>query len=136
MNRELLKDELSQDEAVRLRLYKDSVGKWTIGRGHNIEDKGLSLVVVDMIYQEDVAEVEADLDRALPWWRNLSENRQRVLANMCFNMGLPVLLTFVNTLAAMERGDFLAAASGMRNSKWAGQVGARADRLAKRMEEG
>lgn len=43
---------------------------------------------------------------------------------MAFNM-LGGLLTFTNTLAAMKRGDYAAAADGMLASKWATQVGAR-----------
>ncbi len=72
----------------------------------------------------------------------MDEVRQRVIANMCFNMGIgnastgKGLLGFKNTLAAMQRGSYSMAAAGMLNSKWATQVGARATRLARAMETG
>ena len=57
------------------------------------------------------------------------------MMNMAFNMQ-GKLLTFVDTLAAMKRGDYAAAADGMLNSLWARQVGARATRLAAMMRSG
>ncbi len=62
--------------------------------------------------------------------------RQDVLANMCFNMGIGTLMTFHNTLAAMHDQRWEDAAEGMLASKWASQVGARADRLAEQMRTG
>ncbi|MGU3777520.1 hypothetical protein [Burkholderia metallica] len=67
--------------------------------------------------------------------RQLDPVRQRVVINMAFNMQ-GGLLTFTNTLAAMKRGDYAAAADGMLASKWAAQVGARATRLATMMRSG
>lgn len=67
--------------------------------------------------------------------------RAEVLLNMAFNMGVPTLMTFKNTLAMLDaaiRGDgtFAAVGRGMLNSKWAKQVKGRARELAKQMETG
>jgi lysozyme len=51
-------------------------------------------------------------------------------------MGIHGLLTFRNTLEAMRRGNYESAAAGMLASKWARQVGRRADRLAAIMRTG
>lgn len=130
-----LKAELSFDEGRKNRIYVDSVGKVSGGIGRNLTDKGFRDNEIDLMYQNDVAETEAWLDRNLPWWRSLDPVRQRVIMNMAFNMQ-GRLLTFVNTLAAMKRGDYAAAAAGMLDSKWATQVGARAKRLADMMRSG
>ncbi|MCA8480508.1 glycoside hydrolase family protein [Burkholderia multivorans] len=130
-----LKAELTLDEGRRSRIYVDTVGKVSGGIGRNLTDKGFRDSEIDLMYQNDVAETEAWLDRNLPWWRSLDPVRQRVLMNMAFNMQ-GRLLTFVNTLAAMKRGDYAAAADGMLASKWATQVGARATRLANMMRSG
>lgn len=132
----LLSDELRRDEGVRAKAYRDTVGKLTIGVGRNLDDRGLSSDEIDYLLKNDIQIVLDELDKRLPWWRKMSVVRQRVLANMAFNMGLPVLLAFRNTLAAMESGRYDDAAAGMLSSKWAKQVGARADRLAKMMKEG
>ncbi|EEE06843.1 glycoside hydrolase family protein [Burkholderia multivorans] len=130
-----LKAELTRDEGRRSRIYVDTVGKVSGGIGRNLTDKGFRDNEIDLMYQNDIAETEAWLDRNLPWWRSLDPVRQRVMMNMAFNMQ-GKLLTFVNTLAAIKRGDYAAAADGMLASKWASQVGARATRLASMMRSG
>ncbi|MCW3521254.1 glycoside hydrolase family protein [Burkholderia cenocepacia] len=130
-----LKAELTLDEGRKPRIYTDTVGKVSGGIGRNLTDKGFRDNEIDLMYQNDIAETEAWLDRNLSWWRSLDPVRQRVMMNMAFNMQ-GKLLTFVNTLAAIKRGDYAAAADGMLASKWAGQVGARATRLASMMRSG
>jgi lysozyme len=132
----LLAADLRRDEGVRRKPYKDSLGIWTVGVGHNLESGPiLSDAAVQQILVDDIDTTLHWLDVALPWWLNLDPIRQRVLANMAFNLG-PGLLEFRHTLAAMKAQDFSTAADGMRSSAWAGQVGARADRLAQIMETG
>lgn len=136
MNANELASELVDDEGVKLRPYRDSVGKLTIGVGRNLEDVGISRQEAMGLLQNDIARAEADLDRNLPWWSEMSDARQRVLCNMCFNMGITRLLGFRNMLAAMQVGHFDEAAHEMINSKWAKQVGMRATRLATMMRKG
>lgn len=144
MNEELLAAELERDEGKRLKLYKDSMGIWSIGIGRNVQDKGISEAEMMMMLKNDIAEHIDLLDRHLPWWRQMDEVRQRVIANMAFNLGVGPsdeqpkgkLLTFKNTLAAMARGDYEAAANGMSSSVWAQQVGIRATRLVEMMRSG
>ena len=135
-NRELLIYELSRDEAVRTKPYKDSVGKLTIGVGRNLDDKGLSKAEINILLNNDINDCESDLDRELPWWRQLSDNRQRVLLNMCFNLGIPWLKGFKNMLRDVQNGLYDQAAVEMIDSLWARQVGGRAVRLAKLMKNG
>ena len=132
----LLQAELIRDEALRQRMYVDTVGKHTIGVGHNLDAKPISQRAALVILEDDVADVLAELDAALPWWRELNEVRQRVLINMGFNLGVPGLLAFHNALSAAQAGNYVAAANEMLNSKWATQVGERAQRLAKMMATG
>jgi lysozyme len=136
MNLAQLERELTLDEGKRNKVYKCTAGKNTIGIGRNLDDVGLSDDEISYLLRNDINRVCADLDRELPWWRQLSEARQRVVANMCFNLGIRGLLGFKNTLAAMREGRYKDAAAGMRSSKWASQVNDRAERLAKIMEVG
>lgn len=133
---EKLKAQLEVDEGRRKRIYTDTVGKITAGIGRNLSDRDLSDAVIDLMLSEDIAGVEADLDRRLPWWRGMCDARQNVLANMCFNLGIDRLLGFKNTLAMMQAGRYDAAALGMLDSQWARQVGDRAFRLATVMRKG
>jgi len=144
MRYDLLDAQLKIDEGFKRSRYKDTKGFWTIGVGHNIDadphypyrlaDEPLSDEQISFLLARDVANVVMALDINANWWRAMDEPRQRVLANMCFNMGWGTLSQFKNTLQAMHFADYSAAAQGMRNSLWAQQVGARAERLAKVME--
>ena len=136
MNIETLRAELMRDEGVRLKPYQDSVGKLTIGVGRNLDDVGISQDEVANLLDNDIKRTMAELDKSLPWWRNLDEVRQRVLLNMAFNLGVAGLLGFKNTLAAIQNDKWGEAADGMLASKWAKQVGGRAQRLAVMMRTG
>ncbi len=127
--------ELNRDEGRRLKPYLDAVGKLTIGVGRNLTDVGISESECDILLENDIARTLAWLDLKLPWWRHMDKVRQRVLINMTFNLGSKVL-TFVNTLAAMQHANYAAAANGMLASKWAKQVGKRAQRLSNMMRTG
>lgn len=136
MNAELLRTELMRDEGVKLKPYRDTVGKLSIGVGRNLDDVGISATEAEFMLSYDIERTIKALDAALPWWRSLDATRQRVLANMAFNMGVAGLLGFKNTLAAVQSGRYEDAAAGMLASKWAGQVGERAKRLAYLMAKG
>lgn len=136
MDLKKLREELENDEGVRLKLYKDSLDIQTIGIGFNLQDPGLYPEEIDFIYENRVSKVFADLDRALPWWVTLSEPRQRVLANMCYNMGIKRLLGFHHMLDAAKAGNFESAAEEMRHSAWFDQVGPRAVRLKETFRTG
>lgn len=131
-----LEAELSLDEGRRNKMYLDSLRVATIGVGHNLRDDSISDAAVTQIFHDDVAEVLADLNKYLPWYTQLSDARQRVLANMCFNMGVHGLLTFNHTLSSLQSGDYEAAALGMEKSLWYGQVGDRAKRLVSMLRAG
>lgn len=136
---EQLHNDLKEDEGVIPYAYQDSLGYWTIGVGRLVDKrKGgkLSTDEIELMLSNDLKQVFSDLDAKLPWWRTLTLERQRVLANMCFNLGIDKLLGFKNTLDYIQKGQYALAASGMLNSLWAKQVGARADRLAERMRNG
>lgn len=158
MNKELLKQELIRDEGMKLRPYKDSLGIFSVAVGRNLEDKGLTRnelsslginvnlnkeqvisVLLErgltkqeclMLLSNDIDDAWEDLTTALPWIEQKPEVVQRVLTNMCFNVGLSRLLDFKKTLAHIKANRYLEASQEMLNSRWANQVGARSLRLS------
>ncbi len=136
MNLLLLKSELVRDEGVRLKPYRCTAGKLTIGVGRNLEDRGITTREAQMLLENDIADVVLELRAAIPWIDELSDARQRVLVNMGFNLGVPGLLKFKNTLAMIRNHQYVEASKAMLDSKWAKQVGDRATRLAKMMKDG
>jgi len=155
-NRAALRSELRRDEGEKFKVYLCTKGKRTIGVGRNLDDRGitpaetkaLGITVASCIarginaqqsaalLENDIDLCEAGLDRALPWWRTLDDVRQRVLLNMCFNLGITKLLGFHDTLAAIRVGRYVEAADHMVASAWHGQVGDRALRLEAMMRTG
>lgn len=135
--RELIRDEgTGPIIAGRLMPYEDSTGHLTLGFGRNIESRGISLEEAHFLLLADITDTIAEMAQAFPWALAMDGTRQRVLANMLFNMGLTTLRGFKRCLAAMEDGDYATAAQEMRASAWATQVKARATRLADLMERG
>lgn len=159
MSRELLRADLRKDEGTgpvkngRLLPYWDCCGlrlravctkaangqhggKLTIGYGRNIEDNGVSFREADVLLDDDIDTADKDLLTRWPWADGLDVARHGVLTQMCFNLGATKLAEFVNTLKAIQRGDYDGGSVGMLASKWASQVGRRALRLAEQMRTG
>lgn len=122
--------------------YQDSLGYWTIGVGHLIDRrKGgrLPAPIIEALLEWDIKEHQQVLDATMPWARALSPVRYAVLQDMVFNLGpepfdgdgfkdWPIFLGQVRS------AQYRAAAQNMRATKWASQVGTRAERLATMME--
>jgi lysozyme len=123
-------------EGLRLKPYRCTAGKLTIGVGRNLEDRGITLSEARMLLANDLADVRNGLLNALPWVAQLDDVRQRVLIDMAFNLGLQGLLEFKRTLAAVQAGQYQQAATMMLQSRWAKQVGQRAERLSRMMVTG
>jgi len=135
MNRNLLLQQLQRHEGLRLKPYRDAVGKLTIGYGRNLDDRGISEDEAGFMLDNDIDQVVAELER-LPLYLGLDSVRQTVLANMAFNMGVPTLLEFRRMLGALAEKDWDRAADEMLDSKWARQVGSRAVELSELMRLG
>ncbi len=139
LNRARLIADLILDEGIRFKAYKCTAGVWTIGVGHTqgVSDGDTCAEAQATVWvNDDIDDVERDLDACFPWWRDLSEARQRALANMCFNLGIHRLSGFKKALGALERGDWFTAAAEFMDSKWADQVGSRAQRIAALIRKG
>jgi lysozyme len=127
-----LERQLLRHEGLKLKPYRDTVGKLTIGIGRNLDDNGISESEALTMLRNDIAEVKSSLER-FKWYERIDANRQDVIANMCFNMGLPTLLKFKRMIKALEDHNYNQAANEMLDSKWAQQVGNRAVELARIM---
>ena len=134
--KEIASNQLPIDEGIRYKPYKDTIGKLTIGVGRNLDDRGLRPAEVELMLKNDIDEAENIAKKLVPAYDKLSESRKAVLINMAFNLGETRLAGFKNTLKFINSGDYVQAAKNMRDSLWYKQVGARAERLAKVMENG
>lgn len=133
--RQLAKKFAYEHEALRLKMYKCTADKWTIGVGRNIEDNGISADEADYMLENDLNSVFKDLER-YDFWPNLCASRQAVLADMRLNLGMSRLAGFRKMLAALRVADYAGAAKEMEDSAWFRQVGSRAKKLQRIMLTG
>jgi lysozyme len=135
-DRAKLRAQLMRHEGYRAKPYLDTVGVMTIGYGRNLRDVGITRDEADYLLNGDIDRTVKALLTHLPWMLELDSVRQAVLCNMAFNLGVSGLLTFRDTLKAVQQDRYDDAAEGMLASKWAQQVGQRAMELAVQMRSG
>lgn len=132
--------EVKEREALRTKMYRDPVGVWTIGWGHNLEANPISVRACQIILEDDMEEAEQQLLAEYPWALNLDPIRQMALLDMMFNMGPRRLRTFNvepnGSLPRIRRGEYVLAAAQLRQSRWANQTGIRAVRDIYMIETG
>jgi len=131
-----LEDQLIDHEGLELKPYRCTAEKLTIGVGRNIEDRGITEDEARYLLKNDIKIVEDELLEKKPVVAGLDAVRQRVLVDMGFNLGIPTLLKFQNMWNAIEEEDFQTAADEAMDSRWAKQVGRRAERLCQAMATG
>ena len=126
MNYDILLEQLKDFEGLELKAYQCTAGKTTIGLGRNLDDYGITEEEAYYLAKNNINELEDELDRAIPWWRQLDDARQRALINLSYNVGTTTLLKFKKTLQYLEDGSYEEAAKEVLDSRWADQVGRRA----------
>ena len=124
---------LELDEGCRLKPYYCTANKLTIGIGRNLEDRGITRAEAQFMLENDIIAIMRELDDQFPEWRELSDTRQMVIANMAFNLGTFGLLNFKQTIAHIRAQEWDQASDEMLRSHWAEQVGDRAKRLSEAM---
>ena len=123
-------------EGLKLKLYKDTVGIWTIGCGRNIEANGISREEAMFMLDNDIKKAKLGLAHMFPWYLSLDDVRQAVMVDMTFNMGIAGFSKFVLTIDHIKRGDYLEASKEMLKSAWSHQVGNRSTELSEMMRTG
>ncbi len=142
MNIELCKEQIKRHEGEVLNIYEDSLGYKTLGVGHLCQPEdpeydwavgtSVSQEVVDMYYEDDFDKHYMEAIHVFGShedWDELPEVIQRVLVNMCFNLGGSRLSKFRNMLKACRNHDWKEMSVQMQDSRWYGQVGRRSKEL-------
>lgn len=116
--------------------YTDTQGHITIGIGYNLTDRGIDDTWINKQCEEDMNWCFMKLFMNFDWYSELNDVRQMALVNMCYNLGWRKFLTFKKMIAALSKEDFNTAAFELLDSKWAKQVGKRADDIAHMIKTG
>lgn len=135
MKEEFIK-RIIRHEGLKLKPYRCTAGKLTIGIGRNLDDVGITESEARYLLENDLQRCHRECLLSFSWYADLDEARQSVICEMCFNLGLARLKAFKKMLKAVEMGNFAVASQEMLTSKWAMQVGNRAKTLADVMKRG
>lgn len=152
MDRDRLLETLVRDEGLKLMPYTDTVCVLTIGIGTNLESVGWKGETYnsedaflsdypDGITEEEAYEAaEAELDEILGRveelceakgvvWDDLSDLRQEVIVNLCYNLGLAGINGFRKMWGYLADRNYVQAGIEGLDSRWATQVKRRSHRL-------
>ena len=136
MSYQKLTEQLIRHEGLKLKPYKCTAGKLTIGVGRNLDDVGISKGEALHLLSQDILTAREELVRAFPWTMELDDVRFQTLINMAFNLGISRLSQFTKTMSLIRDGQYDVAATEMLDSRWAKQVGNRAIELSEQMRTG
>lgn len=133
--------QVSRDEGFEPLPYRDSLGFLTIGHGFLIDPKkagsGITREESELILRCRLEKLAYEiLPKRAPWFLKLDEVRRMALVNMAYNLGVDGLLKFKRMIAFLKIAAWSDAAAQALDSKWAKQVGKRADRLAEQLRTG
>lgn len=129
-------EQIKRHEGLKLKPYRCTANKLTIGYGRNIEDVGISEAEAEILLSNDLSRCTKEVAKHVESFAKLNDARQSVLVNMCFNLGIAGLLKFKKFIAAVNDGFFELAAKEMLDSLWAKQVGNRAIELSEQIKTG
>ena len=124
-----LYDWIKNHEGLRLKPYRDIIGKLTIGIGRNLEDVGITEDEAFLMLVNDINRCESELieifgkDEFLLY----PEPVRVVLYDMIFNLGKPKFLKFKKMIQAIKDKDWYVMIREMRDSKWCRQLSKRCD---------
>ena len=112
-----LKQSIIKNEGFETKPYLCPNKKLTIGYGRNLEN-GITEREAIVLLENDLLNLKLELEDKLPVFKKLDDIRQNVILEMAYNMGVPKLLNFKNTIEFLKKNDFDSASKEMLNSKW------------------
>ena len=121
---------LIKHEGLRLKPYKCTAGRTSIGVGRNLDDNGITEAEAMAMLDRDIAVTVSALRDEFLWFVDLDRTRKDAVISLGFNMGVRKLTTFKKFIAAMVEKQYETAAAEILDSTYATQVGKRAIELA------
>ncbi len=152
MNLDQLKDDsalrtqIAVDEGIRSTPYRDTMGIWTAGIGHNLEAHGaawseiagwLRTGIPDTLikewFSEDIGAAVTCCGQVFEGFAGFPDEAQRILVNMAFDL-MYELWEWKHLRSCVAAANWKGAALSILQSRFATQGPKRAARLAARMQ--
>ena len=126
-----LKEFIKKHEGLRLKPYKCSAGKLTIGWGRNLDDRGVTIAEAERMLDADIAIAKQDLYKVFgSQVGQFNDDRYTALVDMIYNLGVTKFRKFKKMIQAIKERDWKNARKEALDSKWAEQVRTRAVEVA------
>jgi len=127
---------LIRQEGCKLKPYRCTAGKLTIGCGRNLSDSGITKEEALMLLTNDIKACYAGLSVYffVNQFDTFPEPVQNVLISMRYQLGHSGFKQFKKMIFAAKNEDWGEMIAQMRDSRWYGQVTNRADELIKMVE--
>ena len=135
-------DSIKLGEGFSPTAYRCPTNRLTIGFGRCVDadepGTGITEAEAEMLLANDLERFELAAQRVVgeATWSLLNQVRREALIEMAFNMGPGNLAKFRLMLSSLSAEDYSGAADEALSSRWAEQVGKRADRIADRIRSG
>ncbi len=123
---------IKKNEGFRATVYKDTEGYDTIGYGTKMP---LNEDEAELILKHRLKAKIKELESKKPLVNSLPVEKQSILAEMCYQMGVNGVLKFKKMWKALEISNYETASVEMLDSRWAKQTPSRAKKLADVMRE-
>lgn len=126
-----LREFIKSEEGLRLKPYRCTEGRLTIGYGFNL-DAGIDREIAEHLLDRSLGRATNAAAEVVgrDVFGTLSSARQAALVSMAFQMGRQGLEGFAGMLQAVRAGDWATAHDEALDSKWARQTPERAKRTA------
>ena len=131
MNIQKIQDMLIAHEGLKLKLYRCTENKLTVGIGRNLESRGITKNEALYLLGNDIRLCAADLPSVFSGFTSLPENVKMVLMDMRFQLGPNRFRKFKNMIRAVKNHDWPEMIKQMKDSRWYRQVPNRAHNLIK-----
>ena len=130
-------ERIKQHEGWRSKPYRCPAGKLTIGYGFNIE-QGISLGFGEIWLEYLIEQCRDELTTVFTDAELMAMGEERVdaLTDMVYNLGIGRFKRFKRMIRSLKNQRWQQAAKEALKSKWATQVGKRANRIAETLKTG
>ena len=140
---EELREEIAADEGGKHEIYLDHLGFKTCAIGHLClgHEPEYNLPVgtkiteerVNELFDQDIKNTIADCHIIFTDFDSLPDEARKIIANMCFQLGMPRLMKFRKTNDLIKKRKWREASIEMLISRWHEQTPQRAERLSQRL---
>lgn len=123
-------EDIKENEGFVGTVYKDTLGFDTIGYGTKLP---LSQEEAALVLEHRLKAKVKELERKEPFVNKLPIEKQEILAEMCYQMGVSGVLKFKKMWVALKEFNYEEASEQMLDSRWAVQTPGRAMKLSQMM---